>query len=216
MRVKYTDDDGQEQEVEGHYRLRARPGARGGGSQEAVHLVPAVEREERHARKLRPRRQARRRHHPDPGGRGARTPGPSLSDDPEVEGHAFTGVKLRDPEGNEYDLPADRIVSIKWTDEQGEHEVEGHGFKFRVLSQEPEVEGHGGKVRFLDQNGQEHEVDAHAAKIRWRDDSGQEQEVEGHLSRWSDLRLKHRVEPLRNALAQLGTITTEGDGLRGH
>ena len=65
-----------------------------------------------------------------------------LSDEPEVEGHAFTGVKLRDPEGNEYELPADRIVSIKWTDAEGEHEVEGHGGGGNWLAQEPEVEGH--------------------------------------------------------------------------
>ena len=64
------------------------------------------------------------------------------------------------------------------------------------------------KIRILEQNGQEHEVDAHTARVRWRDDSGQEQEVEGHAMRFSDLRLKRDVEPLRVALGRLGAVRT--------
>ena len=52
----------------------------------------------------------------------------SLSEEPEVEGHAVR-YKFRDADGNEFDIPEDRIISVTTPD--GE-EVEGHAFKFRV------------------------------------------------------------------------------------
>jgi hypothetical protein len=127
-----------------------------------------------------------------------------LGDEPEVEGHVVK-YRGRDAEGNEFDIPEDRIISVSWRDAEGEHEVEGHWVRVK-LDQEPEVEGHSVKYRYSDDQGQEHEVDAHSTRIKFRDDNGEEQEVEGHYFRYSDLGLKRHVEPLRDALARLREV----------
>ena len=105
-----------------------------------------------------------------------------IGQEEDVEAH---GMQFRDGEGNDWLIHPDRIISVTTP---GGEEVEGHALRPKFLDQEPDVEGHAGRVKF-------------------RDDSGQEQEVEAHAMRFSDLRLKHSIEPLRNALARLGSIT---------
>ena len=83
-----------------------------------------------------------------------------------------------------------------------QEEVEGHAYR-RGLSDKPEVEGHGWRF-----NGLSDDPNV-AYTIRFTDDDGQEQEVEAHYFRSSDLRLKRDVEPLRDALAKVGTIAIE-------
>jgi hypothetical protein len=98
----------------------------------------------------------------------------SKRDEQEVEGHKKR-LRFRDPDGNDLELPEDRVLSVSWRDAGGEHEVEGHGI-YRRLEQEAEVEGHAVRVRFRDEAGEEQEVEAHGIYRRLEE----EPEVEGH------------------------------------
>ena len=79
-------------------------------------------------------------------------------------------------DGHEFEIDPATITKLAWTDDDGEHEVEGHIYK-GYLDDEGEVEGH---LRFGGRDGEEHEVDLEkVTKIVWADDDG-EHEVEGH------------------------------------
>jgi hypothetical protein len=126
----------------------------------------------------------------------------------DVEGHAFK-FKFRDEQGNEHALEGDRIVKLGWRGPDGsEHEVEGHALRAKILDQESDVEGHAVRPKFRDDQGDEHEA-SEPFRVTYLNDSGQEQEVEGHAVRYSDLRLKRQIEPLRNALACLHQVAVE-------
>ena len=80
-------------------------------------------------------------------------------------------------DGHEFEIDPATITKLAWTDDEGEHEVEGHGIRFGSRDGEDDVEGH---LRFGGRDGQEHEVDLEkVTKIAWADDDG-EHEVEGH------------------------------------
>ena len=108
-----------------------------------------------------------------------------MSDDeqPEVEGHGarFNGL---DQHGNQFEIPEEKILSVKWTDAEGEHEVEGHIFK-HSLSDEPDTEGHS-----LRHGG----LSDQPLTIKFLDEQGEEQEVEGHLGKWGGLSDEPEVE----------------------
>jgi hypothetical protein len=68
----------------------------------------------------------------------------SDGEEPEVEGHGFRYNGL-DQHGNQFEIPEEKILSVKWTDAEGEHEVEGHAIRVHGLSDEPDTEGHGAR-----------------------------------------------------------------------
>src|SRR6185295_13061717 len=101
-----------------------------------------------------------------------------MSDDeqPEVEGHGARWNGL-DQNGNTFEIPEEKILSVKWTDAEGEHAVEGHAIRHSGLSDEPDTEGHG--YRWPDLGGRR-------LTIKYLDEEGDEQEVEGHGGgRWA-------------------------------
>ena len=84
-------------------------------------------------------------------------------------------------DGQEFEIDPATITKLVWTDDDGEHEVEGHGYRFGGRDGEDEVEGHG--FRFGGRDSEEHEVDLEkVTKIVWTDDEG-DHEVEGHFYR---------------------------------
>ena len=87
----------------------------------------------------------------------------------ETEGHAARWNGL-DQNGNTFEIPEEKILSVKWTDAEGEHEVEGHIFK-HSLSDEPDTEGHILK----------HGLSDEPLTIKYVDERGTEQEVQGHV-----------------------------------
>jgi len=101
----------------------------------------------------------------------------------ETEGHAARWNGL-DQNGNTFEIPEEKILSVKWTDADGEHEVEGHVIKGH-LSDEPDTEGHS-----LRHGG----LSDQPLTIKFLDEQGEEQEVEGHLGKWGGLSDEPEVE----------------------
>ena len=93
------------------------------------------------------------------------------------------GVSYRGRDGQEFEIDPATITKIAWADDEGEHEVEGHGWRVSGRDDQSEVEGHG--FRGWSRDGQEYEVDLEkVTKIAWGDDDG-DHEVEGHGYRFS-------------------------------
>ena len=47
-------------------------------------------------------------------------------DESEVEGH---GCKFGGRDGQEHEVDLEKVTKIAWSDDEGEHEVEGHGWR---------------------------------------------------------------------------------------